>query len=216
MPKWKPLKGNKYGKLTVLEDYRDETKPKGRQHWCICQCSCGDMTIIAVKATDLARGHKISCGCRHRPTHGLLHTRFYGIYYHVVQRCNNPNNDRYARYGGRGIKCLWNSFQEFYDDMYEEYQKHYNEHDGDTTIDRINNNGNYCKENCRWLTNKEQQANKECTVGIEDTDGELLSLFSYCQKYNLPYQRIRYNAKKNHISVLDELYSGRWNINGKT
>ena len=96
--------------------------------------------------------------------------------------------------------------------MYESYQKHFEEHRGDTSIDRIDNNGNYCKENCRWLTNKEQQANKECTSYIEE-DGEVFSLKAYCDKYNLPYQRIIYSAKKNNISYLEELYSGRWKIN---
>ena len=97
MPKWKPLKGNKYGKLTVLEDYIDESKPKGRQHWCVCQCSCENKAIINVKASELSRKHKLSCGCRHMPTNGLLHSRFYGIYHHMSQRCNNPNNDRWHR-----------------------------------------------------------------------------------------------------------------------
>lgn len=203
MGKWKPLKGVKFGRLTVIDDYRDNSQPKGKKHWCVCKCDCGKDNVY-IRASELSRGHKLSCGCRHMDTHGLLHSRFYGIFYHVVQRCNNPNNDRYHRYGGRGIKCLWNTFQEFYDDMYESYQEHFEEHSGDTTIDRIDNDGNYCKENCRWLTNKEQQANKCTTTGLW-SNGNLYSLKSFCDTFKLPYQRIKYKAKTSNIDVLDVL-----------
>jgi len=78
----------------------------------------------------------------------------------MKQRCNNPNATGYKNYGGRGIKVLWKSFQEFKNDMYESYVEHACKYgDYNTTIDRINNDGHYCKENCRWATMKEQRAN---------------------------------------------------------
>ena len=74
-------------------------------------------------------------------------------------RCNNPKNHKYPRYGGRGIKFLWNSFEEFRDDMHESYLEHVKKFGKNTSIERIDVNGHYCKGNCRWATAKEQSEN---------------------------------------------------------
>ena len=93
--------------------------------------------------------------------HGLAHSRFYNIFGKVKARCNDPKNNRYAIYGGRGIKCLWNSFMAFRDDMYESYLKHVQDFgEKNTQIDRINVNGDYQKSNCRWANLSEQARNK--------------------------------------------------------
>jgi len=81
-------------------------------------------------------------------------TDIYVVWCNMKQRCNNPKNRKYPRYGGRGIKYCdeWESFKNFYQDMNPTYVK-------GLTLDRINNDGNYCKENCRWATYSQQNFN---------------------------------------------------------
>lgn len=89
--------------------------------------------------------------------------RFYGIWNSMKQRCSNNKNPGFHRYGGRGITVSqdWLKYEGFKKDMFESYKEHLNFYGGkDTSLDRINNDGNYEKENCRWATMKVQNNNK--------------------------------------------------------
>jgi len=168
--KVKDISGNKYGKLTVLK-YDKGSKGSGKARW-ICECDCGNKTIA--RTNSLTSGHTQSCGClsveksksrtgedHQNYKHGDKGTKFYNTFQNIKWRCNNESADNYHRYGGRGIECEWDSYIQFKKDMIDSYRDHIEEHGkDDTTIDRINNDGNYKKANCRWATNKQQNRNR--------------------------------------------------------
>jgi hypothetical protein len=92
----------------------------------------------------------------------MSHTRFYKIFHWMVNRCTLPTATNYFRYGWRWIKCEWEgNFDKFRDDMYIEYLEHATKFtEKNTSLDRIDNDWNYCKSNCRWTTQSEQNFNR--------------------------------------------------------
>ncbi len=157
------LIGKKINRLTVLSE---EPRKKGIRYF-RCKCNCGNTKIT--QGVALNNGSCKSCGClqkekaaqlgRSKKKHGFSGTRFYRIWKGMRNRCYNKNEPAYPRYGGRGISITdrWEKFENFKDDMYRSYMgssKKFGEKN--ISIDRINNDGNYCKENCQWSTTKIQ------------------------------------------------------------
>ena len=145
--------GEKYGMLTVVEKLKNSLY--------IFSCDCGNKEFIR-KGGDVKSGKIKSCGCLF---HNLTNSKEYKSWRSMKQRCYCPNNPDYHNYGGRGITVCdrWlESFESFYEDMGErpEPKKDY-------SLDRINVNGDYCKENCRWATAEEQSNNTRETIYIE-------------------------------------------------
>lgn len=126
-----------------------------------------------------------------KKTHGKRKTRIYSIYTWIRTRCYNKNYVDYKNYGNRWIKCLWDSFEDFYKDMGESYEAHVKEYgEKNTTIERINVNGNYCKENCTWKTKKEQ-VNNQRTNTIVVINWEQHNLWEWSKKLWIPRETLK-------------------------
>jgi|ERR1035437_429057 hypothetical protein len=159
------LIGKDFGRLTVMEvSHKDKW---GKVYW-KCKCICGKETQVPYN--NLKSGNSTSCGCFHdelakknATIHGKYGIRIYVIWRNVHQRTQNKNHPQYPNYGGRGIKLnkRWFVFENFFNDLNVGYEKHCKEFGiKNTSIDRKNNEGNYCKSNCIWSTQSEQQRNK--------------------------------------------------------
>lgn len=188
---FKDITGQKFGRLTALYRlYNTKCKTK----W-LCVCDCGNLKEVYI--TELIRGHTKSCGClkrdttisrnkRLRTTHGKTHTRLFNIWDAMKKRCYNKNVNNYKDYGGRGIKICdeWlHDFQAFYDWSIS------NGYDDNLTIDRIDVNGNYEPNNCRWLTHKQQQRNKRNNKNYT-INGVTHCLSEWCNIHNTNYKLV--------------------------
>lgn len=151
-------------RLTVIK--LEETK-NWKPMW-RCICSCKDHNEIVACGANLRNGNTLSCGClqkektiKSKLTHGdarkRKQNRLYKIWSDMKERCSNSNNNAYKDYGGRGI-IVCNEWEQSYE-VFKEWAIN-NGYKSNLTIDRINVNGNYEPENCRWVTNKIQQNNR--------------------------------------------------------
>lgn len=167
MSKRLDLIGQRFGRLTVKEfSHVDKLR---NTHWkCVCDCGNG----VTVYGYSLMRGDTKSCGCyrveqstERQTTHGQSAkgkpTKAYVAWISMHSRCNNPENTNYEDYGGRGIRVTdsWFDFENFYEDMKEPLPHQ--------TLDRIDVNGDYCPDNCRWADIETQNNNKRNTHWVE-------------------------------------------------
>lgn len=175
-----------FGRLTVVKRGSNFKNVVGWE----CKCVCGN--VKNVRASSLIKGWTTSCGCYHRDmmrethsTHGMAGKPEYQAWNHMIQRCYNERTCNYSNYGGRGITVCtrWRtSFKNFLDDMgLKPSRKH--------SIDRIDNNKGYFKENCRWSGPYQQASNKRDTVNIT-FQGETKCLKEWARSLNMSYKNL--------------------------
>lgn len=192
--------GQKFGKLTVVSKVENYIS-KSNLHCTAwrCKCDCGNEVIKLGRV--LKRGWALSCGCSKSQDYPS-HEKLYNVWISIKQRCNNPNDSSYSNYGGRGIKVCdkWiNSYVAFrewaYKNGYNQSNSFYN-----STIDRINVDGNYCPDNCRIVDRKVQNDNTTRTRYLT-IDGETHTINEWATIKNINPHTLYMRLYKNHWDV---------------
>lgn len=183
------LEGKKFGRLSVV---RKVESKNGRSMW-LCKCDCGKEVVKTGKL--LANGMTRSCGCLSRETTIVknksrrkyecsdVHLR--AVWKKMIERCELPKNNRYYRYGARGIKVCkaWHDFNEFARWALDSGYKR------GLTIERNDIDGDYCPENCRWATYKEQANNRSDNIRIT-YDSKEKTLKEWSEVFGIPYHTL--------------------------
>lgn len=197
--------GQKFGRLRVISD-------TSRWNYKLCRCRCGKEKEIRKDA--LLTGRTRSCGCllsevarkkipllaRANTKTGLSNTPVHRCWVNMRYRCNNPNASGYADYGGRGIRVCdrWNdSFENFLADMGRPPSS---PRKRAWSLERIDNNGDYSPENCRWATPKIQHNNKRnnCPLTL---NGETKTIRQWSEATGIAYSTIYGRLKCRHWTI---------------
>lgn len=196
--------GTRYGHFEVLGlDHRSGSKGHYRYYY-KCLCDCGNDFVT--RGDGIRSGHVKSCGCLQKDTarkiktkSGMSRTRFYHIWGNMKARCFNTTSFPEAHcYSLRGISMCeeWKDFQNFYNDMYASYEEHVEIYgEKNTTIDRIDVDKNYCKENCKWSTLREQFNNKTDNHYIE-YHGRTETMANWARELKMSYDALSTRLKR--------------------
>lgn len=197
------ISGQQFGRLTAIAYV-------GKKKW-RCVCTCGKETVV--RGAMLRNGSVKSCGCftggagvprSHGATANGRQTREYNAWIHMRDRCNNPNNQNYSDYGGRGITVCdrWlHSFENFLADMGTAPKGF--------TVDRIDNSKGYSPDNCRWATQKQQCNNRrpKRTSLMYELDGVVQDLGAWVKDARcvVCYQTLRYRVRYRNTPLFEAM-----------
>lgn len=202
-PRFVDLTGQRFGRLVAVRP--SGSRPRGGTIWRLA-CDCGN--VVDVDGANIRYGRTKSCGCLlvekrsagNNMRHGRSNTTLHNIWSGMRQRCENPNSDVFHNYGGRGIKVCerWHVFENFVSDM--------GERPPGMSIDRIDNDGDYCPENCRWASSVVQVRNRRITLAYEH-NGVTLTIKEWGEKIGVPYKVMhhRYSIGKRGDALLAPL-----------
>lgn len=182
--------GKKFNKLTVLKECKERDNNGERKYKCLCDCG----NITYVRGGHLRTGHTKSCGCDKiiKPSHRKSSTRLYKIWDKMKERCYNNNATNYKHYGGRGIR-ICNNWLDNFMDFYDWSILHgYNDN---LSIDRINVNGNYEPNNCRWVDATTQANNTRRNVYLT-CNGKTQSISQWSRELGISASTLYYRHNK--------------------
>lgn len=195
--------GVAYNSLAILEVWRD--KDKG-ETMCKCLCDCGNEHITYLH--KVRYGQVKSCGCkRGNRKHGEHRHRLYRIWQAMKSRCSNPRTMNYKYYGGKGVKVdeRWSDYSQF------AIWAKSNGYKDRLTIDRIDPNGNYCPENCRWVTMKEQNNKHKSNLYQVHFRGDIYSLRDFTDIIGESYSKLQTQLQRGKTTMeqIEEKYNSK-------
>ena len=198
------ISGQRFGRLVAIRPV--DMGINGKSYW-LCNCDCGNETVVSIG--NLRSGNTKSCGCLQKENgvkrghdsakHGMARSHIYRVWRLMKDRCYNQNKDGYDRYGGRGITVCdeWlgeNGFVNFL-----EWSNNNGYADG-LQIDRIDNDGNYSPDNCRWVTNKVNMRNRSVNHYIDTPFGHI-TIAEFAEKINGDYDLVYAQVTRQKHSI---------------
>jgi hypothetical protein len=192
-PKHTTTAGAVFGRWTVIS----QPDPNSQKRW-LCRCECGLQKIVVTRhlttrqttqCLECSKTNRIGA-LKHGDTKNRTISAEYQTWLHIKARCYNPNNSHWYRYGGRGITVCerWMVFEYFLSDI---GRKPTTKH----TIERIDNNGDYSPDNCKWATYTEQARNRSHNVHIT-ANGKTMLLTDWAKETGISYGTISARLKR--------------------